>query len=531
MNELAAGLSQSMQTAGTDLVVFDRETSAWRRRPWAEVHGLAEGVAAWLLDRDHPATHPITVGLVGEPTVDFVAAIHGTWLAGAAVSVLPGPVRGADERHWATTTLRRFKGIGVRTILSHGAHLECLREMDPAGVAIDDVAAVARTNRSSPGIPTFGIARPAILQGTAGSTGTPKTAVLSPGAVLSNLRGINERLAVSARDIGCTWLPLYHDMGLTCLFAAALAEMELWLAPTAAFTASPFRWLSWLSESRATVASGPNFAYNLVGRYARRVSDVDLGEVRVAINGGEPIDCEGFARFSEAMAPFGLDPGAAAPAYGLAESTCAVTVPDRGAGLRFDHVTDERGRHKHAILGQPISGTEVRVSPADQYDDTADREIGAIEIRGASLMDGYFGTQPIDGDDWFPTGDLGYFTDGGLVVCGRAKEIISIAGRNIFPTEIELVASGVRGVREGAVVALGTGAGTARPGLVVAAEFRGPDQTQARSEVIQRVASVCGVVPSDVVFVSPGSLPRTSSGKLRRLEVLASLEFPLRLVD
>ncbi|HEV7582442.1 MAG TPA: long-chain-fatty-acid--ACP ligase, partial [Mycobacterium sp.] len=119
---------------------------------------------------------------------------------------------------------------------------------------------------------------------------------------------------------------------------------------------------------------------------------------------------------------------------------------------------------------------------------------------------------------------LGFVGDGGLVVCGRAKEIISIAGRNIFPAEIELVAAQVRGVREGAVVALGTGERSARPGLVVAAEFRGSNKNEARTEVIQRIASVCGVVPSDVVFMSPGSLPRTSSGKLRRLEVRRSLE-------
>jgi long-chain-fatty-acid--[acyl-carrier-protein] ligase len=524
MTELAAALSRSMQTTNADLVVLDRESSTWHRRPWAEVHGLAESVAAWLLDHDQPTG----VGLVGEPTFEFVAAVHGAWLAGAAVSILPGPVRGADERRWAESTLTRFSGIGVRTVLSHGSHLDQLRAIDPVEVAVDDVATVTRTNRParfSKGSHTFDSAGPAIFQGTAGSTGTPKTAMLSPDAVLSNLRGINQRFAIDpSTDVGCLWLPLYHDMGLTCLFATALAGMDLWLAPTAAFTASPFRWLSWLSESRATMTAAPNFAYNTIGKYARRVSDVDLGALRVAINGGEPIDCDGFRRFEEAMAPFGFDAGAAAPCYGLAETTCAVSIPVPGTGLRFDHVTGENGPHKHAVLGDPIPGMQIRVSPRGQHADTVDREIGEIEIRGTSMMDGYFGGQPIDRDEWFATGDLGYFTDGGLVVCGRAKEVISIAGRNIFPTEIELVAAEVRGVREGAVVALGTGARSARPGLVVAAEFRGPNQAQARSEVIQRIASVCGVVPSDVVFVSPGSLPRTSSGKLRRLEVLRSLE-------
>ena len=110
------------------------------------------------------------------------------------------------------------------------------------------------------------------------------------------------------------------------------------------------------------------------------------------------------------------------------------------------------------------------------------------------------------------------------MVCGRIKELITIAGRNIFPTEVERVAAQVRGVREGAVVAVSSENGSARQGLVIAAEFRGPDEAGARSEVVQRVASQCGVVPADVVFLSPGSLPRTSSGKLRRLDVKRDLE-------
>jgi long-chain-fatty-acid--[acyl-carrier-protein] ligase len=325
---------------------------------------------------------------------------------------------------------------------------------------------------------------------------------------------------VTSADVGCSWLPLYHDMGLSFLLASCLGGMSVWLAPTTAFTASPFRWLGWLSESRATITAAPNFAYNIVGKYARRVSDVDLGAVRIAINGGEPIDCEGFERFAEAMAPFGFDAGAATPSYGLAESTCAVSVPAPGTGLRVASVIDETGSHRHAALGDPIPGTEIRISPSQN----TEGEIGEIEIRGASMMDGYLGHDAVGPGDWFATGDLGFFADGGLVVCARAKEIISIAGRNIFPTEIEMVAAQVRGVREGAVVALGTGERSARPGLIVAAEFRGPDRAGARAEVIARVASVCGVVPADVVFMSPGSLPRTSSGKLRRLEVRRSLE-------
>ena len=316
-------------------------------------------------------------------------------------------------------------------------------------------------------------------------------------------------------------------MGLTFLLSGALTGAPLWLAPTAAFAASPFRWLRWLSESGATMTAAPNMAYSMIGKYARLVSDVDLGRVRVSISGGEPVDCAAMERFATALSAFGFDAGALAPSYGLAESTCAVTIPAPGYRLLYDDVLSAAADSvacRHAILGAPIPGMEVRIGRVSERSaELADRDVGEIEIRGTSMMSGYVGDSPLEPDAWFPTGDLGYLTDDGLVVCGRAKEIITIAGRNVFPAEIERVAAEVRGVREGAVVAVGTDGDTTRPGLVITAEFRGPDEAGARSEVVARVASECGIVPANVVFVRPGSLPRTSSGKLRRLEVKRSL--------
>ena len=163
-----------MQASTADLFVLERETSIWRRHPWPEVHGLAEGVAAWLLDRDELGA----VGLVGDSTVELVAALQGAWLAGAAVSVLPGPIRGADDRRWAEATMNRFTSIGVRTVLSNGAYLvhlqDHLADMDPMGVEIADVVTAAHTKRSISGGP-INTDRPAVLQGTAGSTGAPRT--------------------------------------------------------------------------------------------------------------------------------------------------------------------------------------------------------------------------------------------------------------------------------------------------------------------------------------------------------------------
>ena len=520
---LAQALTDAMTSTDRALAVLDTDADIWKHHPWSEIHARAENVAARICDEGAPA-----IGLVGDPTAEFIAAIPGAFLAGAAVSILPGPVRGADPKRWARATLERFDRVGVRTVFSHGSHLRELAGAETA-IAVHDVALVAHAQRSTTHTGMVTGTGAAVLQGTAGSTGTPRTAQLSPQAVLANISALVDRVGVTEADCGHSWLPLYHDMGLSFVLTMALAGGELWQAPTSAFSSSPFGWVKWLTESRASLTAAPNMAYNIVGKYAGLVSDADLSHLRFALNGGEPVDCDGSRVFAAEMAKFGLDPGALAPSYGLAESNCAVAVPGPGHGLQVDeiHIVTDDGGHvrKHAVLGEAIPGMEIRIAPNERLaGDVSDRDVGEVEIRGTSMMTGYLGEDAIDRENWFPTGDIGYFLDGGLVICGRAKEIITVAGRNIFPTEIETVAAKVDGVRAGAVVAVGTDGPATRPGLVIAAEFKGADEPAARTALVELVASECGVVPADVVFMRPGSLPRTSSGKLRRLEVKRNLE-------
>ena len=253
MSVLATALSRAMRTSAHDLVVFDKDADAWTRHPWSQVHARAEGIATHILDQPQPGA----VGLVGEPTADFVAAIHATWLAGQSVSILPGPVRGADPQRWAHVTLTRFAGLGVRTVYSHGAELGLLSGVG-GPVTVLDLGAVAHDPSTGFTPVEAAAGTPAVLQGTAGSTGNPRTAQLSAEAVLNNVNGLLSRFGVDpAVDGGCTWLPLYHDMGLTFLLSGALGGAPVWLAPTSAFTASPFRWLRWLSESGASLTAAP----------------------------------------------------------------------------------------------------------------------------------------------------------------------------------------------------------------------------------------------------------------------------------
>ncbi|CAJ1585716.1 long-chain-fatty acid--ACP ligase MbtM [[Mycobacterium] wendilense] len=523
MSRLVEHLSTALTTSSCDLHVLNDDHETWSAHPWGEVYARAENFAEAVHDRG-PAE---AVALIGEPNIEFLSAIFGSWLAGASVALLPGPIRGADHGQWAQATLSRCHSIGVSSVFSHGDRLADLQACDQLN-RVHDVIPLAHPQRSTTLTPA-GTDRPAILQGTAGSTGTPKTAQLSHDAVLANLCGITERVSIeSGRDTGLSWLPLYHDMGLTFLLTTALSGLSAYQAPTSAFSAMPFRWLGWLADSRATLTAAPNFAYNVLGKYASRLPDCDLSSIRFALNGGEPVDCAGMARFATEFQRFGFDAGALSPAYGMAESTCAVSVTPPGNGLQFDEVrvkTDEGELlRRHAVLGNAISGMEIRIEPVDfPVAEAEGRDAGEVQIRGDSMMAGYLGDAPRDAEKWFGTGDLGYFTDDGLVVCGRVKELIHIAGRNVFPSEIERIAGQVPGVREGSVVAVGSAEQSARPGLVIAAEFRGGDEEETRITLVRKVASECGVVPARVLFVEPGTLPRTSSGKLRRLEVQKTL--------
>jgi long-chain-fatty-acid--[acyl-carrier-protein] ligase len=404
MSSLAAAFAERLSSSENHLVVLDDGT--WIHHPWPEVHARSQNVAEWLLNDEVTA-----LGLIGEPTVELIAAILGAFQAGAAVSIVAGPVRGAESDLWAQSTLSRFTGMGVSHVLSQRAHLQRLAVVDGQPL-VKELDSVAPLKRLATFEPPSRRAPVAILQGTAGSTGVPRTVALSPDAVLANLRGLNGRIGVTPADVGHSWLPLYHDMGLSFLLAGALGGTDVWQAPTSAFQVSPFRWLNWLTESRATITAAPNMAYGLIGKYSRRVTDVDLANVRFALNGGEPVDCELTARFATEMARFGFPAGALSPSYGLAESTCAVTVPTPGRGL----IADEDG---HAVLGEAIEGMSLRIEPRD--DDTSGRDVGEIMIRGPSMMSGYRGDTPRDADEWFTTVDLGYFTDGGLVGAGAPR--------------------------------------------------------------------------------------------------------------
>ena len=336
---------------------------------------------------------------------------------------------------------------------------------------------------------------PALIQYTSGSTGQPKGVLLSHGNLLANIRALVDRFDITARDVGVSWLPLYHDMGLIgawlgpLYFGAPLALMS-----PLAFLARPVRWLQALDDHRGTISPAPNFAFDLC---TTRIADedldgLDLSAVRVLLNGSEPVSPATLHRFIERFAPCGLDPGAVYPVYGLAECSLGLSTPSPGNAIRIDHVrratfqasgraepapNDDSGALRFVSCGRALPGHELAVFAPDGTP-APERVQGRVRFRGPSTTRGYYRNEEatrdlVGADGWLDSGDLGYLAGGDLFLTGRAKDLIIKAGRNFYPHEAEALAGAVPGIRTGCVAAFGaTDAERGTEQFVVLAETR-----------------------------------------------------------
>ena len=376
----------------------------------------------------------------------------------------------------------------------------------------------------------------AFLQFTSGSTSEPKGVIVSHRGLAANLWMIRTASQMSSSSCVVTWLPVYHDMGLigTVLNAISLPCDLVVLSPLT-FLKKPRLWLDLITQFHGTHTAAPNFAYGLCTKRVTNTTGLDLSSMTTFICGAEPVIPGTMQKFVRHFERAGLRSEALVPAYGLAEATLAVTFTPYMRGLATDSV-DLNALSEHRIAkpiegidshsmqiascGLPMAGLSVRVAN-NEGNALPERSVGEIQVAGPSVTKGYIGDDRAGrasrtSDDWLRTGDLGYIVNGELYVCGRIKDVVIVRGKNFHAHDLESIASEVSGVRTGNVVAFSY----AREGaetFIIVAESRN-ENSKLSSAIRSHISQTIGVSPDEVVVVPAGTLPKTSSGKLKRLE-------------
>jgi len=462
------------------------------------------------------------VGVLGPNRPEWMVWAFATWIVGAAVVPVQIPLRIRDPDAFREQLLKLIRAGRCCRILADPRFLPLL----PPGIAVDWTwAGEKSTEHPSPPKASD----TAVIQFTSGSTATPKGALLAHAAVSAQM----EVLAAGYRyDDGSprsilSWTPFFHDLGLFAnLVQPVYTGSTTHHLPTERFAKDPAEWLRLVEETRVSATVGPSSAFGSALRAAaRRDERVDLSSLEAACFAAEGVDPEVSQRMTEAAQELGLRPEAIGATYGLAEAVMAVSFRYVGTGLRMDRVSlrslaaagvaEPAGKDTaRAMVSSGFPQMDLRIAQADRA--LPERHVGEIQVRGASLMSGYIGdeaTSPFV-DGWLRTGDLGYLADGELFVTGRIKDIVIALGHNYYPEDFEWAAARVDGVRPGRCVAFNLPECEEVVVLIEASDGSPPNRL--RREVKRAIANSVGVAPSDVVVLPPGTVEKTTSGKLRR---------------
>ncbi|MEC9465803.1 MAG: fatty acyl-AMP ligase [Myxococcota bacterium] len=506
---------------------------------YADLATEAKRLAAAL--RDRGLKDGERVGIILPTGPDFYRAYFGILFAGGVPTALYPPVRLGRVDQWRVRTAKMLTAANCVAVLTDKRLMGLSGE--PVRVAGPRLGCHTVTKLVKEAGPRVWLSESftelATIQFSSGSTGDPKPVALSHDNMLSNARAIISMLPGEPSTHSCvSWLPLYHDMGLVgCMISAMVFKRPLTLLRPEQFVTKPVRWLQALSETRATITVAPNFAFGLT---ADKVTDEELAELdlsnwRVALCGAEPVHPNTLRRFVHRLEPTGFDARAITPVYGLAEATLAVTFSDlqeEPKWTRFDvqALDNEREARPNndgrelASLGRPLPGVQVEIRD-ESGERLRDGLVGSVWMRSPGVMTEYLGRpeatrEAIREDRWLVTGDTGFIHEDELYLCGRSKDLVIIRGRNHDPAVFEQALEGIEGVRPGCAAAFAVhNDASDTEDLIVVAELRSAKMTDVASVADAARASVqklTSIAPAEVVMVSPGTLPRTSSGKIRR---------------
>lgn len=508
------------------------------RHTWGEVHERARRIAGGLAAAGIGPGDKIGV-LAGFP-VEIAPTVQGIWMRGGSLTMLHQPTPRTDLAVWAEDTMNVIGMIEAKAVIVSEPFLVAVPVLEEKGLQVLKVGDLLAAEPIDP-VET-GEDDLALMQLTSGSTGSPKAVQITHRNIYSNA----EAMFIGAeydvdKDVMVSWLPCFHDMGMVGFLTIPMYfGAELVKVTPMDFLRDTLLWAKLIDKYKGTMTAAPNFAYALFAKRLRRQAkpgEYDLSTLRFALSGAEPVDPADVEDLIDAGKPFGLKASAILPAYGMAETCLAVSFSPCNAGLVVDEVdadllaalrravpASKGNTRRLASLGPLLRDLEARVVDEDG-NVLPERGVGVIQLRGESVTPGYItmaGFLPTqDENGWYDTGDLGYITEEqNVVVCGRVKDVIIMAGRNIYPTDIERAAGRVEGVRPGCAVAVRLDAGHSRETFAVAVESNAwQDPVEVRRiehQVAHEVVTEVDVRPRNVVVLGPGTIPKTPSGKLRR---------------
>lgn len=483
------------------------------------------------------------VALIAATDGDFIRMFFGCQYAGLVPAPMPLPLAFGGRAAYLSHIRRMIESADAAAAFAPATLAPWLAEATEglglvwSGTA-EELAALPEADADLPAVPEDHIA---YLQFSSGSTRFPVGVAVTQRALMSNVRAIiRHGLEVRPGDRCTSWLPMYHDMGLVgFLLTPVAAQLSVDLLPTQEFARRPLMWTSLLSRNGGTLSFSPSFGYELCARRAEAAGTdgVDLSSWRVAGIGGDMIRTGVLERFAGAFRGSGFRDTAFVASYGMAEATLAVSFAPLGRGMAAERLDVDRLEHDGVAVPAISEGARARdfahcgpVLPGHQLqvrgpegEPLPDRQVGRIFLRGPSLMLEYY-RQPLAtaatlaADGWLDTGDLGYVTDGEVVITGRAKDLILVNGRNIAPQDLEwTVEHELEGMKGGDIAAFSVSDDEAeRVVLLVQCRTSDPDRRDALRGSVESVVRKLHGIECRAVLVPHNGLPHTSSGKLSR---------------
>lgn len=509
-----------------------RFVSAAGESPWTrgEVRSAAQSLSQEL--RALVGGARVAAAIVS-PNVEHQAlGLLGAARAGLHPTIFSHPsVKQATAKYVATIPLL-LRAAGVDVLIADGAMADLIDTSFP-----DHGLRVFRLPQTLSRSAPIGADPPSpdfqFIQYSSGTTGIRKGIRIEERMLMPNLAATAKVMAFSPSDVTVNWLPLYHDMGLV---GGLLSPLSM---GSTSVIVSPFDWLQrpslvleLLSRYRGTHCYMPNFAFSMLATRTKEseLAGIRLDSVRALFSGGEPARVEAFRQFYDRFSPYGLQEGTFRVGYGMAECVVAVAITPRSARLRTDTIdaTDFRRRHlatpatesstSLTILscGPPVDDVSVRIANSPP-----ERHAGEVEVSSSSLFSGYLGdvgVDPFTSDGWYRTGDHGYIAEGEIYIAGRLSDMIVVRGENIYPADVEHAVEALAAVKPGRCVAFGVydeAAGT--EALIVAVEPAAPEDVDRLAErVAEHLHVELGILVSDVFVAGPGTLLKSTSGKLSR---------------